>query len=60
MLKDVNNPALVLDIVDWETLEDAAGAAKAVEEEASVLPFVQAIDTIISMSHYTVAGTAAG
>jgi hypothetical protein len=57
VLKDVNDPALMIDLVEWGTLEDAVGSAKAAEEEASVLPFVQAIETIISMSHYTVVGS---
>jgi hypothetical protein len=54
VMKDVNNPLVFLDIVVWESLDDATGAAKAVEEDASTAPFLQAIEEIISMSHYTV------
>lgn len=57
VLKDMSDPAMVIDMVDWATLEDAVGAAKAVETEASLLPFVQAIENIVSMSHYSVSGT---
>ncbi len=56
VLKDVNNPLVILDIVVWASLDEATGAAKAVEEEASMAPFLQAIEEIISMSHYTVEG----
>jgi hypothetical protein len=54
--KDVNNPLVVLDIVVWASLDDAIASAKAVEEDASVAPFIQAIEEIISMSHYTAEG----
>jgi hypothetical protein len=53
VLKDVNNPLLFLDIVAWASLDDATAAAKAVETEESTAPFVQAIEEILSMSHYT-------
>ncbi len=53
-MKDINNPLLFIDIVVWASLDDATGAAKAVEEEVSTAPFLQAIKKIISMSHYTV------
>jgi heme-degrading monooxygenase HmoA len=55
VLKDVNNPLLVLDMVVWASLDEAIEAAKAVEE-VSTAPFLQAIEEIISMSHYTVEG----
>ena len=54
VMKDVNNPLLFIDIVVWASLGDAAGAAKAAEEEVSTAPFLQAIEKIISMSHCTV------
>jgi hypothetical protein len=52
MLKDVSNPLVVLDNVVWASLDDAMAAAKAVEEEASTAPFVQAIEEFILLSHY--------
>jgi hypothetical protein len=54
VMKDVNNPLLFIDIVVWASLNDATGAANAVEEEVSTAPFLQAIEKIISTSHYTV------
>ena len=53
VMKDVNNPLLFIDIVVWASLGDAAGAAKAAEEEVSTAPFLQAIENIIPTSHYT-------
>ena len=53
VMKDINNPLLFIDIVVWASLDDATGAAKAVEEDVSTAPFLQAIEKIISTSHYT-------
>ncbi len=33
LMKDVNNPLLFIDIVVWASVNDATGAAKAVEKE---------------------------
>ncbi len=51
--RDVKNPARFMDIVEWNTLEEAEAAALAVEKEESVAVFMQAIASIDLMSHFS-------
>ena len=56
VMKDVNNPLIVLDIVVRASLGGAQEAAKAVELNVSTAPFRHAIEEIISTRHYRVEG----
>jgi hypothetical protein len=49
---DVKVPNRFMDIVEWNSLEEAEQAAQAVEKEESVAAFMQAIDSIVVMSHF--------
>jgi hypothetical protein len=50
---DAKVPNRFMDIVEWNSLEEAEQAAQAVETEESVAAFMQAIASIDFMSHFT-------
>lgn len=45
-------PLRFMDIVEWNSLEEAEAAAMAVEKEETVAAFMQAIASIEMMSHF--------
>ena len=49
--QDHNDNSIFLDIVEWETLEDAQNAAEAFKKEASLMPFFDAFEKVISFNH---------
>ncbi|MEL6251224.1 MAG: antibiotic biosynthesis monooxygenase [Bacteroidota bacterium] len=50
--RDLKDPQFFLDIVEWESLEAGEKAAKNLESDESLLPFLQATEEVISFSHY--------
>ena len=50
---DAKVPLQFMDIVEWESLEEAERAAQAVEKEESVAAFMQAIASVVMMSHFS-------
>ena len=50
--RDLKNPQIFLDIVEWESLEAGENAAKNLESDEALLPFLQATEEVISFSHY--------
>jgi len=53
--RDAKVPNRYMDIVEWNSLEEAELAAQAVEKEESVAIFMQSIASVDLMSHFTVA-----
>ena len=51
--RDVKAPRRFMDIVEWRSLEEAEAAAQAAEKEESVAAFMQAIESIDVMSHFS-------
>jgi hypothetical protein len=49
---DAKTPNRFMDIVEWNSLQEAELAASAVESEPSVVVFLQAIASIDMMSHF--------
>ena len=49
--QDHNDQSIFLDIVEWETLEDALQASEAFKKEASLIPFFEAFEKVISFNH---------
>ena len=49
--QDHSDDALFMDIVEWQTLEDAQQASEAFKTEASLMPFFQAFEKVISFNH---------
>jgi hypothetical protein len=50
--RDARVPLRFMDIVEWNSLEEAEAAALAVEKEETVAAFMQAIASIEIMSHF--------
>jgi hypothetical protein len=50
---DARVPRRFMDIVEWNSLEEAEQAAQAAEKEESVAAFMQAIASIDMMSHFS-------
>lgn len=50
--RDLKNPQIFLDIVEWESLEAGEKAAQNLEKDEALLPFLQATEEVISFSHY--------
>lgn len=49
--QDHSDSSTFLDIVEWETLEDAQQASEAFKQEASLMPFFEAFEKVISFNH---------
>lgn len=49
---DLKTPNRFMDIVEWNSVEEAEKAARAVEKEPSVAAFMEAIASIVVMSHF--------
>jgi heme-degrading monooxygenase HmoA len=54
VLQDHKDPTIFADIVEWESLSDASNAMQASQKEATILPFFEATEKVISFSHYNV------
>ncbi len=50
--QDHKDKMLFVDIVEWQTLEDALSASQAAEKEASLKPFFEDFEKIISFNHF--------
>lgn len=50
--QDHKDEAHFLDIVEWETLEDAEKASEAFQNEPTLIPFFEAFEKVISFNHF--------
>ncbi|NCN10702.1 MAG: hypothetical protein GW938_12750 [Leptospira sp.] len=50
-MQDIDDPSVYIDIVNWQSKEDAESAAKAAESETSMLPFFEATEKVIYFGH---------
>ena len=50
--QDHQDPSLFLDIVEWETLEDAVEANEASQKDPTLVPFMEAIEKIVHFNHF--------
>lgn len=53
ILQDKKDPTLFVDIVEWETIEDAESAIQISQKEPSLRSFFEATEKVTSFSHYT-------
>jgi hypothetical protein len=49
--QDHSDPTVFMDIVEWQSIEDAQNASEAFKTEASLMPFFQVFDKVISFNH---------
>jgi hypothetical protein len=49
--QDHSDPTIFMDIVEWQCLEDALNASEAFKNEASLMPFFQVFEKVISFNH---------
>jgi hypothetical protein len=52
LTQDSKDKSVFLDIIEWETLEDAEGAAQAIQQEASMKALFSSTEKLISFGHY--------
>ena len=52
ILKEDKESNTFMDIVIWDTAEDAQNAMQASQQEPSLMPFFKATEKILSSSHY--------
>lgn len=50
--QDHKDETIFLDIVEWETLEDAEKASEASQSDPTLLPFFEAFEKVISFNHF--------
>jgi hypothetical protein len=50
--QDHKDETTFLDIVEWETLEDAEKASEAFQSEQTLLPFFDAFEKVINFNHF--------
>lgn len=50
--QDHSDDTVFLDLVEWETLEDAVAASEAFKTDEKLLPFFGAFDKVISFHHF--------
>ncbi|MEQ1553056.1 MAG: hypothetical protein ABL929_02690 [Ferruginibacter sp.] len=53
IMQDNKDSTIFIDIVEWETVEDAQSAMQASQQEKSLIPFFEATEKVITFSHYT-------
>jgi heme-degrading monooxygenase HmoA len=53
IMQDHKDKTIFMDIVEWETLADAETAMQKSQQEASLVPFFEAIEKVITFSHYS-------
>lgn len=51
ILQDDKDNTIFMDIVEWDTIENAENAAKIFPIEPTLKPFMDAIEKVISFSH---------
>jgi hypothetical protein len=49
--QDHTEKTIFMDIVEWQTLEDAQSASEAFKTEQSLIPFFQVFEKVISFNH---------
>ena len=52
LTQDAKNNSIFLDIIEWETLEDAEEAAQAIQQDAGMMPLFTSTEKLISFGHY--------
>lgn len=53
IMQDHKDKTIFMDIVEWETKADAEIAIQKSQQEASLMPFFEATEKVISFSHYS-------
>jgi heme-degrading monooxygenase HmoA len=53
IMQDHKDQTIFMDIVEWETLTDAENAIQKSQQEISLMPFFEAIEKVITFSHYS-------
>jgi heme-degrading monooxygenase HmoA len=54
VLQDHQDNSIFMDLVEWETIEDAASAMKNSQQAPELIPFFEATEKVITFSHYTI------
>jgi hypothetical protein len=49
--QDHNDPTVFMDIVEWQSIEDAQSAVEASKTEVSLMPFFEVFEKVISFHH---------
>jgi len=52
LTQDSKDKSVFLDIIEWDTLEDAEGAAQAIQQEPSMMALFSLTEKLISFGHY--------
>ena len=50
--QDHKDETLFLDIVEWQTLEDAEKASEAFQNEPTLVPFFESFERVINFNHF--------
>jgi quinol monooxygenase YgiN len=53
VMQDHKDKTIFMDIVEWETQADAEKAMQKSQQEASLIPFFEATEKVITFSHYS-------
>jgi heme-degrading monooxygenase HmoA len=53
IMQDHKDKTIFMDIAEWETQADAEAAMQQSQQEASLVPFFEAIEKVITFSHYS-------
>jgi len=53
IMQDHKDKTIFMDIVEWENISNAQSAMEASQKEASLMPFFEATEKVISFSHYS-------
>jgi methyltransferase-like protein len=52
LTQDSKDKSIFLDIIEWETLEDAEGAAQAIQQDDAMKMLFSSTEKLISFGHY--------
>jgi hypothetical protein len=52
LAQDSKDKSVFLDIIEWESLEDAESAAQAIQKDASMMALFSSTEKLISFGHY--------
>lgn len=53
IMQDHKDKTVFMDIVEWETIEDAENALQKSQQETALMPFFEATEKVITFSHYS-------
>jgi len=52
LTQDSKDKSIFLDIIEWESLEEAEAAAQAIQKDASMMALFSSTEKLISLGHY--------